>query len=197
MRIGRVALGTFVVLAGSLVFPDPARACSIAGPSFHTVDPALVGVDQTPPQLGEPTVAEVQNYDHDSDGCTPKCGSDHSARLINLATDDMTPTARIGYRVTLVAGEARYLSVGDRAVFGAPDGSLWVSWDGENEFDFTLQLIAVDAAGNESAPKTVRVYAEGGCSVGGRRASGGAEIVLIVLALVSAAARPLRRRCDP
>jgi hypothetical protein len=197
MKIGGVRVGTFVLLAG-LVLPDRAHACEPALPALHTIDPAQVGVDQTPPQLLEPTVAELQTYDHGSNGCTPKCGSDHGARLINLGTDDMTPADRIGYRVTLVAGEARYLTTsGGSALLGAADGSLLVYWDGDDDFDFTLQLIAVDAAGNESAPKTVRVFAGGGCSVGGRRASAGLEVVMLALALVSAAARPRRRRHTP
>jgi hypothetical protein len=198
MKVSRPGLGAFVVLARLLVFTDPARACDPAAPELHTVDPAQVGVDQTPPQLADPTVAEVHNADSDANGCTPKCGSDHSVRLINLATDDMTPAARIGYRVTLVAGEASHVAtLGSTAIRGWQDGSLTLYWDGDDDFDFTIALIAVDAAGNESAPKTVRIFSGGGCSVGGRHASGGLQIAVLALALVSTAARPLRRRRDP
>jgi hypothetical protein len=189
MRVGTIAFGACLVIAG-LVFPGVARACDISVPDLHTVDPAQVGVDQTPPQLMNPTVAEVQNNDHDSLGCSGKCGWDHSGRLTNLATDDMTPAAKIGYRVTLVAGAALHLSPSDdRAVLGLYDGSLMLFWDGD-DFDFTVQLIAVDAAGNESAPKTVRISDGGGCRVGGRRVSNCAGLVL---ALIIAAARPRRR----
>jgi MYXO-CTERM domain-containing protein len=196
MKVGSVGLGAFVVLGGLLVSADPARACKPAQPNLHTVDPAQVGVDRTPPQLVEPTVAELRNNDNSDNGCASKCGgSDHSARLINLGTDDMTPTERIGYRVTLVAGEAPGLTAsGDRAILGAGDGSLWVSWNGDDDFDFTIALIAVDAAGNESAPRTVRIFSGGGCSVGARRASGALQIALPALALVVAAARRRRRR---
>lgn len=101
MRAGMMCLGFFVVLGG-LILPLPATACDPATPSLHSIDPDQVGVDQTPPQLGQPAVAEIQNFDHGSDGCASKCGWDHSVRLINLGTDDMPPTDRIGYRVTLI-----------------------------------------------------------------------------------------------
>ena len=196
MRIGTVGLGAFLVLAG-LVFPGRARTCDPATPFLHTINPAQVGVDQTPPQLGEVAVAELRNVEHGffHDGCAGKCGWDHSARLINLGTDDMTPVDRIGYRVTLVAGAASALTTGGgRAILGDAGGSLTLFWDGDDDFDFTLQLIAVDAAGNESAPKTVHVSDGGGCSVSGRRARDGFALAVVALALGSAAARPLRRR---
>jgi len=193
MRSGTVGVGAFVVLA-ALVLPGPARACDIGTPETHSVDPTQVGVDQTPPQLAAPTVAEIRNNDSDN-GCAPKCGWDHSARLINLATDDMTPAARIGYRVTKLAGVALHLSPSSgSAVLGGGDGSLTLLWDGDDDFDFTLQLIAIDAAGNESDPRIVRVSSGGGCSVAGRRVSNGFALIVVAFALVSAAARPLRRR---
>jgi hypothetical protein len=68
-----------------------------------------------------------------------------------------------------------------------------LTWDGDDDFDFTVQLIAIDAAGNESTPKTVRVFAGGGCSVGGRRVSRTPAIVALFLALATVAAA-LRRR---
>src|SRR5262245_11159834 len=143
MRIRTVALMAFLV-SPALGLPGRARACKPATPPLHTVDPAQVGVDQTPPQLMEPTLAELQTIDH---GCGGKCGWDHSARIIYLATDDMTPVDRIGYRVTVVSGAAPNLTTGGgKAILGAADGSLTLFWDGDDDFDFTLQLIAVDAA---------------------------------------------------
>ncbi len=195
MRSGTVGLTVFLVLAATF-FPGRARACSIALRSEHTIDPAQVGVDQTPPQLAQPTVAELHNNESVGGGCQPKCGSDHSARLTNLATDDLTPVDRIGYRVTLVAGDAPDLHTGRTgAVLADPDGSLVVFWDGDDDFDFTAQVIAIDAAGNESAPRTVQITSGGGgCSVGHRRASDAFALAVLALALASARARPLRRR---
>ena len=196
MRSGTVGLTVFLVLAAPF-FPGRARACDLEVPSQHTVDPAQVGVDQTPPQLAQPTVAELHNNESGGSGCQPKCGSDHSARLTNLATDDMTPVDRIGYRVTLVAGAAPGLSTGliQTVPVLAETNGLTLFWNGDDDFDFTVQVIAIDEAGNESAPRTVQITnGGGGCSVGHRRASDGFVLAVLALALASARARRLRRR---
>jgi hypothetical protein len=178
-------------------FTGRARACEPWVPSEQTIDPAQVGVDQTPPQLAQPSVAELQKNETGGTGCTPKCGSDHSARLTNLATDDTTPVDKIGYRVTLVAGAAANLSTGRRndiAVHATSVG-LTVFWDGNDDFDFTIQVIAVDAAGNESAPRTVQISSGGGgCSIGHRHAGDGVALAVVALVLASARARRLRPR---
>ena len=193
MRRGTLGLTVFLVLAAPS-FSGRARACSIALRQEHTIDPAQVGVDQTPPQLAQPTVAELHNNETGGAGCQPKCGSDHSARLTSLATDDITPVDRIGYRVTLVAGAAPGLNTGRLgAVLAGPDG-LAVFWNGDDDFDFTVQVIAIDAAGNESAPRTVQISNGGGCSVGHRRASDGLALAILALVLARARARPASRR---
>src|SRR6187399_3520466 len=99
-----------VGVAASLVFvallaPVRARACEPAIPSPHVIDPAQVGVDTTPPQLGQPQVADIHRNDDES-GCQPKCGSDYSASITNVVSDDMTPVNKIGYRLTTVSGTA-------------------------------------------------------------------------------------------
>jgi MYXO-CTERM domain-containing protein len=54
-------------------------------------------------------------------------------------------------------------------------------------------LVAVDAAGNESAPQTVRIHDDmGGCSIGRRSGVKGGTLAMLVLALVLAGRR---RRC--
>ena len=183
MRSGTVGLTIFFVLAAPF-FSSRARACSIALRSEHTIDPAQVGVDQTPPQLEQPAVAELHTNESVGGGCQPKCGHDHSARLTNLATDDRTPVDRIGYRVTLVAGEAPDLGTGRTgAVLAGTDG-LALFWDGDDDFDFTVVVIAIDETGNESAPRTVHITnGAGGCSVGHRRASDGFALAVLALAL--------------
>jgi hypothetical protein len=77
----REAIGFTVLLASAAsFFPGRARACEPWSPEQQIVDPTQVGVDQTPPQLAQPTVAELlSNEDSNGTGCQPKCGSDHSA----------------------------------------------------------------------------------------------------------------------
>jgi hypothetical protein len=196
MRTGTVGLTVLLLLAAPF-FSGRARACKPALPQPHTIDPAQVGVDQTPPQLAQPTVTELLKNDSGGGGCIGQnCGWEHSATLTNLATDDMTSADRIGYRVTLVAGEASGLTTGlSIPALRRADGGLLLFWDGDDDFAFTAQLIAIDAAGNESAPATVQISSGGGgCSVGHRPASHGFALAILALALASAAARPLRRR---
>src|SRR5262245_2120073 len=134
MRRRTASLAAFLLLA-ALCFTDRARACELTLIPEQTIDPAQVGVDQTPPQLAQPTVAELQKNDNGG-GCQPKCGPDHTALLTNLATDDMTPVDKIGYRVALVSGAAPNLSNGrtnDIAVLALPH--LLVLWDGDDDFD--------------------------------------------------------------
>ena len=196
MRLGTVGLVVLLMLTASS-FTGRARACDPWAPSQQTIDPAQVGVDQTPPQLAQPTVAELQRNDTGGTGCSPKCGSDHSARLTNLATDDTTPVDKIGYRVALVSGAAASLSTGlrsDIAVLATSVG-LTVFWDGDDVFDFTIQVIAIDAAGNESAPRTVQISSGGGGgSVAHRGVGDGVALAVVALALASARARRVRPR---
>ena len=51
----------------------------------------------------------------------------------------MTPVDRIGYRVTLVAGDAPGLSTGRTGPVLAETDGLAVFWDGDDDFDFTVQ----------------------------------------------------------
>jgi hypothetical protein len=192
----RFPIGATVLLAlPALVFPGRARACDPVTTSPHKIDPAAVGVDQTPPELAQPAVSDVHAIDHSDQGCGPRCGWDNTFTLSNLATDDMTPVGRIGYRLTTVAGTAPKESEwrdGDVIVGASSDGKLTLFWDGDLDVDFTLQVVAVDDAGNESAPQTARVqHANTACSIGGRGRAGLTPLV-VALALAAAAAR--RRR---
>jgi hypothetical protein len=185
----------FLMLAVPFL-PGRARACELRIPQLRTIDPAQVGVDQTPPQLAQPTVAELHKNDIGGGalGCQPKCGFDHSARITNLATDDMTPVDQIGYRVALVSGDVSFVSTGrsDGAVLAATDG-LSVFWDGDDDFDFTIQMVAIDAAGNESAPRNVQISSGGGgCSIGHGRLGDGVAVVVVALAVAIARARTRR-----
>lgn len=124
------------------------------------------------------------------------CGDFTSVAITNLATDDRTPADRIGYRVTLAAGAlpSGFSLPGEVVNLELPDGSWWRMWPGiEADVDFTLQFVAVDAAGNESAPQTVRIHDEtGGCNVGRRHDAGLGVLALAALA-AAVTARPRRR----
>jgi hypothetical protein len=79
---------------------------------------------------------------------------------------------------------------------------VWLNWDDgppddQGTIDFTLQVVALDEAGNESDPQMVRIRDEvGGCRVVGGGSRGRSILVLGVLVLI-ADLRRRRRRAAP
>jgi hypothetical protein len=180
--------------AAALLPAERGRACDPVTNTPFALDPAQVGVDQTPPALGQPTVVEVR-HDDNGEGCvTPKCGWDNSVSIRNLATDDTTPPDRIGYRLKAIAGSAPPgLNTGDGAILAWGD-TLWLYFDGDGDVDFTLEIVALDAAGNESEPRTVRIHNDtGGCRIGRGALDGRLTPAIVGLALAAALRRRRRR----
>ena len=180
-----------------VVSPVRAHACSFAGPTPHIIDPAMVGVDQTPPTLPQPVVAEIQHYE--PEGCMEgnSCQDIVSARITNLATDDTTSPDQIGYRFAVVSGTrpAGFSLPTGTARMATFDGSFYLHWSAGQDVDVTLNLFAVDAAGNQSAPRALRIQEDtGGCSVGRGARAGTASLALVVLALAAVARRRRGRR---
>jgi hypothetical protein len=73
----------------------------------------------------------------------------------------------------------------------------WVDGDDDRQepFDFTLEVVAVDAAGNRSAPMRVRVADGGrGCSLLPRGGGGGSALAFMVATLGLALTRRRRPR---
>lgn len=193
------ALGLFV--ADSVLWLDPAAACSVAGVQEHTIDAddpdevapgavSLVSVDVV--DLGKTT----------GDGCgggTSSCDGVGTVSIRVQAEDDSTSLESLGFTLELASGS---LLPG----INLPDGPVrgWVR-DGEVELilvwspeqpgrsEFTLSVRAVDAAGNVGEPTEVPVALaeQSGCAAAGW--SGSAALWLVVgLAALSLAG--LRRR---
>lgn len=190
-------LGTCAIV----ISPHTARACESPGPVPHAIDATLRGVDQTPPTLPKPVVARITR--HDGTGCMSgdSCGDFTSVNVTNLATDDTTPPDRIGYRFSLVAGAlpSGLTLPGGVVDLALSDASLWLTWSGlDGDIDFTLQLVAVDAAGNESAPETVRIRDDaGGCRVGRGTGAGVVTLTVGAFALATATRRSRRQKARP
>jgi hypothetical protein len=96
-------------------------------------------------------------------GCLPdtssKCDFTVLLDIAVRATDDMTPPDKIGYRLSLESGTlpSTFVLPAD-AVERADNGPLtivWVNSRRERGGSFGLKVVAIDAAGNESAPQTV------------------------------------------
>ena len=189
-----VALGACAIV----ISPRAAPACESPGFVPHVIDATMRGIDQTPPTLPKPVVARITR--HDGTGCMSgdSCGDFTSVNITNLATDDMTPPDRIGYRLALVAGAlpSRFTLPAGVVDVALSDASVWLMWSGlEGDIDFTLQLVAVDTAGNESAPETVRIRDDaGGCSVGRGKGAGEVGLTLAAFGLATVVRRGRRQK---
>jgi len=197
----------FVVSSlGALLHPTSARACDFAGPTAHTIDPALQATDHVPPVWPSPPRAQgvQRGRGPQQNGCGGTASSCDDIGIITIttgATDDTTAPGRVGYRLSQASGALPAgLSLPPDAVEPNPDGSLTLVWsdgatDNQDSFSFTLDIVAIDAAGNESAPQVLVIEdgrRDGACALAGRpRPWGWAGLAsLLVLGLVAT----LRRR---
>ena len=178
-----------------------ARACSLAGPTPHVIDPSMQATDQAPPTLpplpsarvtrGKPTV-----------GCGSRstCDDIGTIGIAVDATDDVTPAERIGYRLTLESGQPPSALILPTDAVEPVSGELVLVWDdiadGRTEdFNFTLRITAVDLAGNESDPQRLPISTGTGtaCAVAGAPTPGG-ELATLVASALALAMRWRRRR---
>lgn len=181
--------------------PRRATACSFSQPPA-TIDPALRATDQTGPTTFEPGPVTIKRgvAPQRTSGCgemSTSCDDLGSIQIGVRAFDDHTAPERIGYRVRVVKGSAPSDLVPQQAIEPV-SGKLFLAWvDGATEdqeaLDFTLEIVAVDGAGNEGAPQLMRIQdgGSGGCALTARRATGAAG-AFFAAALVLLAAR--RRR---
>jgi hypothetical protein len=188
----------------ALAATPPAHACDFPRPTAHLIDPAAQSVDHTPPTTPALTIEKIQRGQGPrNDGCgssASSCDDFGTITLSNPATDDMTPVEKIGYRFTLVSGSfpVGFAIPTDTIDMPIVDGHTWIHWidgaeDEQDSIDFTLQIVAVDSAGNQSAPQTLRIRNDqGGCGV--MPARGDAPIEAAILFCVAIAATVRRRR---
>ncbi len=195
-RRRRLAFGAFISCVVLLV-TGTALACRIGPPPEFLA--AANPSDTTPPQITEAAVFDLARGS-DGQGCSgARSSCDDIARLVLdlAATDDVSGRAEIGFRVRVVEGS---LPNGVRPAAYTVDvssmrfQSAWAETDAKS-FSAVLEIVAVDRAGNESAPR--RLTVEGGglaCSAsnGGFGAALGFAPLALVLALI--ARRAQRRR---
>jgi len=176
-----------------------ARACDPIGNLPHIVDTSMQATDHTPPTLAAiPT--PVTHYEDDNSngvgGCGAKCGDGSWIGIPAVATDDMTAPERIGYRLSLQSGtlppNVGLLTMAQDPIVGFV--RIYIRAE-TTDFTFTLQVVAVDAAGNESAPQSVVVehHADSACSIGATRTSRPGLGWLVLGALIVTACRRRRR----
>jgi hypothetical protein len=202
-RIFVISVST-AVAAAAAALPAPARACSLPAPPIHVVEPAMQATDQTPPTLPA-TSAPAIARGFAAGGCSGSGSSCDDIGIVSVqpnALDDMTPPERIGFRITLAGGALPSgLTLPADTIERDPGYALRLIWvdgatDNQDAIDFTLSIVAIDLAGNESVPQTVVVQdrgsGSGGCRLSSGRSSAPAAICLVFSALLVAAR--LRRR---
>jgi hypothetical protein len=146
------SLGAMVSLSAKT-----ATACRLLPTELHHIQPALAASDTRAP--GVPVLVEVDAYRRNGMTCTQQscvantCGDTGTVR-IELAPGVGDPEGSVGYRLVVVEGDvpesiAPMLGVnlaGQHALFLRPSFQEIVG------LDLSLSAVAVDAAGNESAP---------------------------------------------
>lgn len=196
-------LAVGVVAVGAL-FPSPADACESVAPDYLQIDtpPEL---DTTPPEA--PTLTEVRigrSYGPRDEGCSQSASSCDGFGTVGIqiqpGKDDRTAPQDLGYLVRVRGGSLPGgATPSDRPVL-LLSGGLYVSFpdpgpDDQEPIDVTFEVVAVDRAGNESAPTVARATSpgDGGCALSGRAHSGIFARVVVVLALSVLVLRRARR----
>ena len=165
------------VLGWALVsLARPAQACTWAQdvgawtPAAYEVDQALRATDSMPPSaFTEVTVlafrvpAEICN----ERTCTLNTCGDAAAVQLSFVrpSDDQTPSADLGYRIELIEG-AIPASMLDHVAEVRPLASILsfdVNFQEIETLDAVIALVAVDRAGNESAPSAPIHITYSGC----------------------------------
>ena len=157
----------------------------------------MQATDQTPPTLPvipAPLIHHAVNSD--SNGCGgSKCSDVSRIEIPAVATDDMTPPEKIGYRVTLESGHLPPNEVLPADAIEPIGGFVELYFTSGTTFNATLKVVAIDLAGNESAPQSVHVNDIEGmpCSAAGGPASRSGPGCLALAALLLVARRRRRR----
>ncbi len=209
-------VAALIVLAVVWLRPLAVEACSFPAPPPLEIDPALLVTDHSRPSLTEVSIVEVKRGRGVSGcgGSASSCDDLGVIRVAVAATDDMTASNEMGFNLAITSGSSPPVTVPQApVVVGNTPGEMVLVWidgntDDQEELDFEIQIVAVDRAGNQSTPRSVRVVDGGsGCSLaagsprqpgspreqGSARQPGSNSSVLGALAIASLALAALTR----
>lgn len=164
MRLG-IATLLAVLALGWCWSLQPVAACSIGEPVPFTIDPALAEVDSTPPSPFRDVQAvlrQVSGTRCDGNICTSSsCGDAGAVELtFTPPTDDH---GDVGYRVIWHGSGGANWPDGIVPLEHANTIVLPTGFDEVTQLDGELSLVAVDRAGNESAPSAPVQVSWSGC----------------------------------
>ncbi len=170
-------LAVVTAFAAFLAHPAPVRACEGSiqpvGPHLrNTRAMATALADTTPPSaiaFAEGNVTARDPCTCYDDGGVPDCIWYMTLALtVTPGTDDQTPTAQIGYLVTIPTDQEGVSpgnygdSWGPDSIFLVDNGQIAMTFDLFDtctDYDFTMTLTPVDLAGNEGPPYPIHVVA--------------------------------------
>ncbi len=152
------------------VLTPPAHACLSDGPVAYVVSDEAALVDHEPPAA--PRVVSVgitrspdPIYHREPDGScmvgTSSCdGIGWVEIVVEPPVDDQSPSDDLGYRVIPSSRHLRQ----PVQFLAAPEGSLFWTFEDDplEPIDASFQVVAVDRAGNESAPSEVVEWSDPG-----------------------------------
>ena len=189
MRRAAVVVGAGASCLALMLAPRLALACSYAMPPPVEPDPALVGIDVTPPLL---SAVRLSGLERGIPGSAGGCLTHSYFALQADASDDFTPPEELAYRVETLPDHAPFY-------YDAPIAYMYFIWEEEptEPLDLELRVRAVDKAGNESNPIDIRVTdgveESEGCSL----SRGSADVSSVWLSVLAAMSLRLRRRRPP
>jgi hypothetical protein len=194
--LGALALSLGLTLTGFGRAPT-AHACRFAPPTPFVVVPNAA--DTTPPMITEATIFDLSRGSAGGQGCSGgRSSCDDIGRLVLdlAATDDLSLGTDIGFRVRVVEGSLPRGALPGADIVDVSTIRFFVAWSEQEpeSFDAVLEVVAVDRAGNESAPRRISVESGGAaCSTSGGR-TGLFTLAPIALAVALIAWRARRRR---
>ncbi|HKO90689.1 MAG TPA: hypothetical protein VJU61_06035 [Polyangiaceae bacterium] len=165
--------GTQLLASALFLAAYPALPCQLIPTEFHQINPELRGVDVTPPPPPQVSAAALERRRGES--CQGGvCISNSCGNLATLSIDlvagedDRTPASELGYRLEVLDGEIPE-SLRDQLGMArrASGGQLLYrpAFEDAALLDAALYVVAIDAAGNESAPSPAFRVQFDGCTL--------------------------------
>jgi len=148
-----------------------AGACVLEPVRLHRSDANLARIDTAAP--GAPVIAAAVAYRRSGLTCgedicvANNCGDMGGVAIDLAAGDDQTPANRLGYRLELVNGvvPAALRNMLGVDLEGPTPLRVHLAFDDVPSVDATMRVVAIDAAGNESAPSEPFALAFDGCTL--------------------------------
>jgi hypothetical protein len=152
--------GTPLLAAALFLAAHPALPCQLIPTEFHQINPELRGVDDTPPGTPRVTAAALERRRGES--ChAGVCISNSCGNLATLsidlvaAEDDLTPQNGMGYRLEVLNGEIPESLRNQLEVALRASGAVLLlrpAFEDAPLLNASFQVVAIDGAGNQSAP---------------------------------------------